>query len=130
METLETEILATLGIADPYGEWRGGRLEKGFAMSNTPLDEDAPPPSPEEKSEEDQSWFERLLGRLGIGEEPDLRELIEDALARAKSTGQSLSTQERTMLRNILRFGKMTVEDVMVPRADIIAVEDTSPSTR
>ncbi|HLC07706.1 MAG TPA: hemolysin family protein, partial [Methyloceanibacter sp.] len=84
-----------------------------------------PPPSPEEKSEEDQSWFERLLGRLGIGEEPDLRELIEDALARAKSTGQSLSTQERTMLRNILRFGKLTVEDVMVPRADIIAVEDT-----
>jgi CBS domain containing-hemolysin-like protein len=94
-------------------------------MSNAPLDDDAAPPSPEDRSEEDQTWFERLLGRLGIGEEPDLRELIEDALARAKSTGQSLSTQERTMLRNILRFGKMTVEDVMVPRADIIAVEDT-----
>lgn len=94
-------------------------------MSNAPLDEEATPLQPEEKSEEDQSWFERLLGRLGIGEEPDLRELIEDALARAKSTGQSLSTQERTMLRNILRFGKMTVEDVMVPRADIVAVEDT-----
>ena len=94
-------------------------------MSNAPLDEDAAPPQPEDKGDEDQSWFERLLGRLGIGEEPDLRELIEDALARAKSTGQSLSTQERTMLRNILRFGKMTVEDVMVPRADIIAVEDT-----
>jgi len=29
------------------------------------------------------------------------------------------------MLRRILRFGKLTVEDVMVPRADIIAVEDT-----
>ena len=27
------------------------------------------------------------------------------------------------MLRRILRFGKLTVEDVMVPRADIIAVE-------
>jgi CBS domain containing-hemolysin-like protein len=94
-------------------------------MSNAPLDEDAAPPQPEDKGDEDQSWFERLLGRLGIGEEPDLRELIEDALARAKSTGQSLSTQERTMLRNILRFGKMTVEDVMVPRADIMAVEDT-----
>jgi CBS domain containing-hemolysin-like protein len=94
-------------------------------MSNTPLDEDAPRPAAEDKGDEDQSWFERLLGRLGIGEEPDLRGLIEDALARAKSTGQSLSTQERTMLRNILRFGKLTVEDVMVPRADIIAVEDT-----
>ena len=29
------------------------------------------------------------------------------------------------MLRRILRFGKLTVEDVMVPRADIIAVDDT-----
>jgi CBS domain containing-hemolysin-like protein len=28
------------------------------------------------------------------------------------------------MLRRILRFGKLTVEDVMVPRADIIAVDD------
>jgi CBS domain containing-hemolysin-like protein len=51
-----------------------------------------------------------------------LRELIEDALARSKS--DTLSGQERGMLRRILRFGKLTVEDVMVPRADIIAVED------
>jgi CBS domain containing-hemolysin-like protein len=29
------------------------------------------------------------------------------------------------MLRRILRFGKLTVEDVMVPRADIIAVDDS-----
>jgi CBS domain containing-hemolysin-like protein len=52
-----------------------------------------------------------------------LRELIEDALARSKS--DTLSAQERGMLRRILRFGKLTVEDVMVPRADIIAVDDT-----
>jgi CBS domain containing-hemolysin-like protein len=49
--------------------------------------------------------------------------LIEDALARSKS--DALSGQERTMLRRILRFGTLTVEDVMVPRADIIAVDDT-----
>ncbi len=61
--------------------------------------------------------------KFGLGEEPDLRELIEDALARSKS--DTLSVQERGMLRRILRFGKLTVEDVMVPRADIIAVDDT-----
>ena len=57
--------------------------------------------------------------------------MIEDALARGKEAGgDTFSAQERAMLRNILRFGKLTVEDVMVPRADIIAVEDTitSPS--
>jgi CBS domain containing-hemolysin-like protein len=73
--------------------------------------------------DEDASWFERLLQRLGLGEEPDLRDLIEDALARSKS--DTLSMQERSMLLRILRFGKLTVEDVMVPRADIIAVDES-----
>jgi hypothetical protein len=46
--------------------------------------------------------------------------------ARGKEAGgDTFSAQERAMLRNILRFGKLTVEDVMVPRADIIAVEDS-----
>ena len=91
-------------------------------MSNAPsLENDLPPE--EARPDEEASWFERLLQTFGLGEEPDLRELIEDALARSKS--DTLSTQERSMLRRILQFGTLTVEDVMVPRADIIAVDDT-----
>jgi CBS domain containing-hemolysin-like protein len=92
-------------------------------MSNTPLAEDDLPVDEPRPSDEEASWFDRLLATFGLGEEPDLRELIEDALARSKS--ESLSGQERSMLRRILRFGKLTVEDVMVPRADIIAVDNT-----
>jgi CBS domain containing-hemolysin-like protein len=92
-------------------------------MSNTPTAEDDIPVDEPRPSEEETSWFDRLLQTFGLGEEPDLRELIEDALARSKS--DTLSAQERSMLRRILRFGKLTVEDVMVPRADIIAVDDT-----
>jgi CBS domain containing-hemolysin-like protein len=93
-------------------------------MSNTPVaEDDLPTEAPQ--ADEETSWFDRLLATFGLGEEPDLRELIEDALARSKS--DTLSAQERGMLRRILRFGKLTVEDVMVPRADIIAVEDTVP---
>jgi CBS domain containing-hemolysin-like protein len=92
-------------------------------MSNTPTAEDDVPADEQRGPEEEASWFDRLLQTFGLGEEPDLRELIEDALARSKSG--SLSAQERSMLRRILRFGKLTVEDVMVPRADIIAVDDT-----
>jgi CBS domain containing-hemolysin-like protein len=92
-------------------------------MSNTPVAENDLPAEEARPSEEEASWFERLLATFGLGEEPDLRELIEDALARSKS--DTLSAQERSMLRRILRFGKLTVEDVMVPRADIIAVDDT-----
>ena len=75
------------------------------------------------QSEEESTWFDRLLQTFGLGEEPDLRELIESALARSKS--DTLSTQERNMLLRILRFGSLTVEDVMVPRADIVAVDDS-----
>ena len=92
-------------------------------MTNAPSAENELPPEEPRPTEEEVSWFERLLQTFGLGEEPDLRELIEDALARSKS--DTLSAQERSMLRRILRFGKLTVEDVMVPRADIIAVDDT-----
>lgn len=88
-------------------------------------------PSPERELEteqartadEDSTWFDRLLQTFGLGDEPDLRELIEGALARSKS--DTLSAQERSMLLRILRFGKLTVEDVMVPRADIVAVDES-----
>ena len=95
-------------------------------MSNAPLTEgELPPASNQPAEEEEPSWLERLLARFGLGEEPDLREVIEDALARSTGAGDSFSAQERGMLLNILRFGKLTVEDVMVPRADIIAVEES-----
>jgi len=95
-------------------------------VSNAPLSDDELPATGDPLPEEEPSWLERLLARFGLGEEPDLREVIEDALARGKEAGgDTFSAQERAMLRNILRFGKLTVEDVMVPRADIIAVEDT-----
>jgi len=95
-------------------------------MSNAPLSDDELPATGDPVADEEPSWLERLLARFGLGEEPDLREVIEDALARGKEAGgDTFSAQERAMLRNILRFGKLTVEDVMVPRADIIAVEDT-----
>ena len=94
-------------------------------MSNAPLSEGELPASDDPRTEEEPSWLERLLARFGLGEEPDLREVIEDTLARGKAGDDTFSAQERAMLLNILRFGKLTVEDVMVPRADIIAVEES-----
>ncbi|ODS01692.1 hypothetical protein AUC69_05385 [Methyloceanibacter superfactus] len=92
-------------------------------MSDGPLADHEHEAEQARRADEDASWFERLLQKLGLGEEPDLRELIEDALARSKS--DTLSAQERSMLLRILRFGKLTVEDVMVPRADIVAVDES-----
>jgi hemolysin (HlyC) family protein len=95
-------------------------------MSSAPLRDGDLPPESDQAADEERSWLERLLGRFGLGEEPDLREVIEDALTRSKVGGDSFSAQERAMLLNTLRFGKLTVEDVMVPRADIIAAEQST----
>jgi CBS domain containing-hemolysin-like protein len=93
-------------------------------VSNIPPTEKDLPDEEKRPPDEEVSWFERLLQSFGLGEEPDLREFIEDALARSKS--DTLSVQERSMLRRALRFGKLTVEDVMVPRADIFAVDEST----
>jgi CBS domain containing-hemolysin-like protein len=80
--------------------------------------------SAEAGGENDQSWLDRLLGRFGLSEQPDLRTLIQKLLAREDSGDANVSEHERIMLRNILEFGSLRVEDVMLPRADIIAIDD------
>lgn len=52
-----------------------------------------------------------------------LREDLADALATDESASIAFSPEERAMLNNILRFREVRVEDVMVPRADIEAVD-------
>ncbi|MFQ5627107.1 MAG: hemolysin family protein [Methyloligellaceae bacterium] len=102
-------------------------------MSETPIMSGASTPGTADEStssepEPDSSgrgWFGRLLARLGISDVPeDAREIIEEALEKEDSTAQSFSPQERLMMGNLLRFGALYVEDVMVPRADIIAIEN------
>ena len=73
------------------------------------------------------SLIERLKARFGIAEAPDLRDVISDALKNEPDSATTFSSQERAMLRNILRFGALRVEDVMVPRADIIAIDQETP---
>jgi CBS domain containing-hemolysin-like protein len=52
-----------------------------------------------------------------------LREDLTDALAGSEDGAPSFSPAERAMLNNILRLREVRVEDVMVPRADIEAIE-------
>ncbi len=52
-----------------------------------------------------------------------LREDIDAALAEAHHGDAAFSPEERAMLHNILRLRELRVEDVMIPRADIEAVE-------
>ncbi len=64
-----------------------------------------------------------LLSALGLKQNGSARAEIEDAIAADEAAGATLSADERTMLRAILKLGDMTVDDVMIPRADIEAVD-------
>lgn len=72
-------------------------------------------------------WLRRLMRKLGRGDSESLRESLEGALGTAHTEADMLSLKERTMLRNILELRNMRVDDVMVPRADIVAMEIETP---
>jgi CBS domain containing-hemolysin-like protein len=68
---------------------------------------------------------------FGADNEPSLRDQIEEAIDDHEGetgTGAKgdLSPIERQMVRNLLHFGERTVDDVAVPRADIIAISETA----
>jgi CBS domain containing-hemolysin-like protein len=96
-------------------------------MSVKPMNDtaDRAPAGVEEPSaEQPHSWLAALRARLGLPGAPTLRAMIEDALKSA-GDGRAFSAEEREMLLRILRFGALRVVDVMVPRADIIAVDES-----
>src|SRR5918997_6839861 len=68
-----------------------------------------------------ERWYERLLARFGLKSRDSIRDDLEDALAETVED-PDFSPQERAMLKNVLGFHRVRVDDVMVPRADIVAV--------
>ena len=81
-----------------------------------------------------QSGFRRflrsLLGGLGQHRNGDeaLRGSFEEFIEKHAAETEAIDAEERTMLLNMLKFGELRVEDVMVPRADIVAVEQKTPA--
>ena len=67
-----------------------------------------------------------LRGALSAGNEAELRANLEDALS-GNPDSDTFTASERFMLLNILHFSERRVEDAMVPRADIVAIDETDP---
>ncbi|MFQ5984624.1 MAG: hemolysin family protein [Alphaproteobacteria bacterium] len=55
-----------------------------------------------------------------------LRQIVEAALAERDGDAEAIDPEKRRMLVNLLRFGDLEVKDVMVPRADIVAIEEST----
>ncbi|MBT4769077.1 MAG: HlyC/CorC family transporter [Rhodospirillaceae bacterium] len=73
-----------------------------------------------------------FLGKLrslwwGRGGEPSLRDALEELIEENEPAGEDIDSDSRGLITNILNLHDVTVYDVMVPRADIVAIEIETP---
>jgi CBS domain containing-hemolysin-like protein len=69
-----------------------------------------------------QSWLHGLRAKLGFAVPQSVRDALEGALKTDAST--SFTDTERKMLERLLRFGSSRVVELMVPRAEITALDE------
>jgi len=73
-------------------------------------------------------WLRGLRGlRTSRNGGSNLRETFEELIERHEERADPLDARERQLLDKVLLLGKVTVEDIMVPRADIVAVSRDTP---
>jgi CBS domain containing-hemolysin-like protein len=83
-----------------------------------------PVPRPSEIARENgESWIGRLLRSVFGWKSGTIRADLADVLETGDFGDTGFSPEERTMLKNILSLRERRAEDVMVPRADIVAVQ-------
>ena len=77
--------------------------------------------------DEAPSLLKRLSQLLrGSTQAAAIRESVEAAIEESDRQSPALSAPEQMMLANLLKFGELKVRDVMVPRAEIVAVEEVT----
>ena len=77
-----------------------------------------------ERSENGSNWFNRLAANLGFSGAADARAVIEEALR--EDQGTAFTARERAMLGRVLQFKDLRLEDVMVPRVDVVAIDESA----
>ncbi len=96
-------------------------------MTTEPTDKPISPPPPDERAGAvSQGWMAALRARLGLSGGQTVRDTLESVLREDHRDG-AFSAEERSILLRLLEFSGSRVDDVMVPRADIIAVEESEP---
>ena len=82
---------------------------------------------PEETSKSENGFwnnFKKLFNRSNIDHE--LKVSLEEVIEEIEADEGTLGEEERSIIMNTLSFGDMRVDDVMVPRADIVALEENA----
>ena len=112
--------MAALALPTPIVVWQPLEPELfDLEMNDDRSRAERGPGTPREAQGAREGWLERIRDLFHLRSRDSFRNDLEDALAE---TAQGFSPQERAMLQNVLGFHRIRVEDVMVPRADIVAV--------
>jgi CBS domain containing-hemolysin-like protein len=94
-------------------------------MNETEEGERAPDaPEPSGPREQPSGLFDRVRALFGLAP-ASARDDIEDAIE--ESASEEFTPQERAILKNVLALHDVRVEDVMVPRADIVSLALDTP---
>jgi CBS domain containing-hemolysin-like protein len=72
------------------------------------------------------SLWKRIRTRFGRNREVGLRESLTGALEthEAQNPGETVGEEAKSMMLNIIEFSGLRVDDVMVPRVDIVAIDE------
>ena len=73
-----------------------------------------------------ESLWQRIRGRFSRSKDVGLRESLEGAIEshEAQNPGETVGEEAKSMMLNIIEFSGLRVDDVMVPRVDIVAVDE------
>ena len=86
-------------------------------------DQEGPPGEPRKTS-----FWARLRARLSRNPDKGLRESLEGAIKihAAQNPNENFGKEAKSMMLNIIEFSELRVDDVMVPRVDIMAIDETA----
>ncbi len=81
-------------------------------------------------NDSESTFTDKLRGRLrdmlrpkGRAAEEQLRDTIEEIIEEGEAPAEPMGAAERAILANVLRLREVSAADVMVPRADIVAID-------
>jgi hemolysin (HlyC) family protein len=86
--------------------------------------------APAEKPSQDGNLFDALTDwvktKFRRSDDMTLRDILQEVIEEHSDSETLLNPQERLMLMNLAKMRELSVADVMVPRADIVAVDVTT----
>lgn len=99
---------------------------------------DSEPPQSHQNAPEKQpqeagfiGWLKGAIGKEKANDGDTLRDVFEDFIEEAEqhpeNTSSTVTDHERTLITNVLKMRDLTVAEIMIPRAEIVAIDINTP---